>query len=82
MTGYKKSAIMGSMSEEKKYQIVFSNKKTKEVKILSVEKLTFSEAASFSYNENKKLFERTGDTWEITSIYDVNFMFDFSTAIT
>lgn len=65
-----------SMSEEKRFHIVFSNKKTKEIKVLTVKKLTFSEVASHAYGECKRLIEKTGEGWEIVNIYDLNFSFN------
>lgn len=65
-----------SMSEEKRFHIVFSNKNTKEVKVLTARKLTFSEVASHAYGECRKLIEKTGEGWEIVNIYDVNFDFE------
>lgn len=65
-----------SVSEEKRFHIVFSNKKTKEAKVLTVKKLTFSEVASHAYGECKRLIEKTGEGWEIVNIYDVNFDFE------
>jgi prephenate dehydratase len=65
-----------SISEEKRFHIVFSNKKTKEIKVLTARKLTFSEVASHAYEQCRKLIDKTGEGWEIVSIYDVSFDFE------
>ena len=70
------------MSEEKKFQIVYSNKKTKEAKIETIEKLTFQEVASHAFGEVKKLFERTGDTWEIVGVYKLDYKLDYDSCMT
>jgi len=65
-----------------KYHIVLANTKTKEQKIVGYESLTFAETASKAYVEAKKLLEKTGTTWEIVSIYNLNYNFDIAVQLT
>jgi hypothetical protein len=67
---------MSPMSDEKKFHIVLFNKRTKEIKVITATKFTFSETASQAYEQCRKLIEKTGEGWEIVNIYDINFSFN------
>jgi len=71
-----------SMIEKNKFHIIIINTKTKEQKLFSSEHHTFSEAASKGYLESRKLWEKTGDAWDIVSIYNVNYNFDIAVQLT
>tara|TARA_E500000331_G_scaffold329921_1_gene350998 strand:+ start:2014 stop:2187 length:174 start_codon:yes stop_codon:yes gene_type:complete len=49
---------------EKKYIILFENRKNRETKIKKVRELTFPEACTTAYRESRLL----GDSWEIVKI--------------
>ena len=70
------------MIEKNKFHIIITNTKTKEQKLFSCEHYLFSEAASKAYLESRKLWETTGDTWDIVSIYNVNYNFDIAVQLT
>lgn len=73
--------MMFRMSEEKKFHIVFTNKKTDEVKILSTVKSTFKDAVSHAFKQSEILLEKTGESWEIAHIYDISFKYELKNTL-
>ena len=58
------------------YQVVLACPKTEEIKIINKSQHSFAEASSFSFVEAKRLWERTGEKWLVSAIYDMAFKFD------
>lgn len=63
------------------YQIVFNCPKTKETKIINKGHYSFARATSFSYVEVRRLGEQTGEEWLVAAIYDIDFKFKVSEAL-
>jgi len=62
--------------QEKKYHVILLDRRTAETKFFHIEKSTYAEAASYAYLQARKMFEITGNTWEIISVYDTSHEID------
>ena len=62
----------------KRFQFIIHNPKTEEIKMRNIERRTFNDAVVDARIYAHCEWERTGDTWHLVAIYDMEYEFDLT----